>query len=103
MGQSIVRETIFESRLKHLTEIGHMGAHVQFVDNATAIIEGVPELYGAPVTATDLRAGAALILAGLCAEGETLVDDAGGHIDRGYCRIEEKLSAVGGRIKRITE
>ena len=83
MGQSIVRETIFESRLKHLTEIGHMGAHVQFVDNATAIIEGVPELYGAPVTATDLRAGAALVIAGLMARGVTEIYEPE-YIDRGY-------------------
>ncbi|MBQ7053356.1 MAG: UDP-N-acetylglucosamine 1-carboxyvinyltransferase, partial [Clostridia bacterium] len=63
--------------------------------------EGTPYLTGAPVTATDLRAGAALILAGLCAEGETIVDDTGGHIDRGYDRIEEKLSMVGGHVHRV--
>lgn len=94
MGQSIVRETIFESRLKHLTEIGHMGAHVQFVDNATAIIEGVPELYGAPVTATDLRAGAALVIAGLMARGVTEIYEPE-YIDRGYEHLEDKLCSLG--------
>ncbi|MGN0991659.1 MAG: UDP-N-acetylglucosamine 1-carboxyvinyltransferase, partial [Candidatus Ventricola sp.] len=63
--------------------------------------EGTPYLTGAPVTATDLRAGAALILAGLCAEGETLVNDADGHITRGYERIEEKLAGVGGLVRRV--
>ena len=93
MGQSIVRETIFESRLKHLTEIGHMGAHVQFVDNATAIIEGVPELYGAPVTATDLRAGAAM------ARGVTEIYEPE-YIDRGYEHLEDKLCSLGAEIRR---
>ena len=99
MGQSIVRETIFESRLKHLTEIGHMGAHVQFVDNATAIIEGVPELYGAPVTATDLRAGAALVIAGLMARGVTEIYEPE-YIDRGYEHLEDKLRSLGAEIRR---
>jgi len=99
MGQSIVRETIFESRLKHLTEIGHMGAHVQFVDNATAIIEGVPELYGAPVTATDLRAGAALVIAGLMARGVTEIYEPE-YIDRGYEHLEDKLCSLGAEIRR---
>ena len=65
-----------------------------------AVVEGTPYLTGAPVRATDLRAGAALLLAGLCAEGEPLVDDSGGHIERGYCKIEKKLKAVGGHIAR---
>ena len=100
MGQSIVRETIFESRLKHLTEIGHMGAHVQFVDNATAIIEGVPELYGAPVTATDLRAGAALVIAGLMARGVTEIYEPE-YIDRGYEHFETQLTCLGADIRRV--
>ena len=100
MGQSIVRETIFESRLKHLTEIGHMGAHVQFVDNATAIIEGVPELYGAPVTATDLRAGAALVIAGLLARGVTEIYEPE-YIDRGYEHFETQLTCLGADIRRV--
>jgi len=95
----VVRETIFESRLKHLTEIGHMGAHVQFVDNATAIIEGVPELYGAPVTATDLRAGAALVIAGLMARGVTEIYEPE-FIDRGYEHLEDKLCSLGAEIRR---
>ena len=101
-GTSVFLETIFENRFMHAAELARLGAHIR-VENRVAVVEGTPYLTGAAVRATDLRAGAALILAGLCAEGETLVDDAGGHIDRGYCRIEEKLSAVGGRIKRITE
>lgn len=99
MGRSIVRETIFESRLKHLNEIGHMGAQVQFVDNATAIIEGVPELYGAPVTATDLRAGAALVIAGLMARGVTEIYEPE-YIDRGYEHLEDKLRSLGAEIRR---
>ena len=95
MGQSIVRETIFESRLKHLTEIGHMGAHVQFVDNATAIIEGVPELYGAPVTATDLRAGAALVIAGLMARGVTEIEKV--RVDLEPARRDEMVARTGRR------
>ena len=79
-----------------------MGAHVQFVDNATAIIEGVPELYGAPVTATDLRAGAALILSALAAKGETEISDIY-HIERGYDRIDEKLRRLGADIRREEE
>ena len=99
MGRSIIRETIFESRLKHLNEIGHMGAQVQFVDNATAIIEGVPELYGAPVTATDLRAGAALVIAGLMARGVTEIYEPE-YIDRGYEHLEDKLRSLGAEISR---
>ena len=77
-----------------------VAAHIR-VENRVAVVEGTPYLTGAPVRATDLRAGAALILAGLCAEGETLVDDSGGHIERGYCKIEKKLKAVGGHIARV--
>ena len=77
-----------------------MGANIRVMDRI-AIIEGVDRLTGCRVHAPDLRAGAALILAGLCAEGETLVDDSGGHIERGYCKIEKKLKAVGGHIARI--
>ncbi len=99
-GTSVFLETIFENRFMHAAELARLGAHIR-VENRVAIVEGTPFLTGAPVRATDLRAGAALILAGLCAEGETLVDDGGGHIDRGYVRIEEKLSAVGGNVKRV--
>lgn len=99
-GTSVFLETIFENRFMHAAELSRLGAHIR-VENRVAIVEGTPYLTGASVSATDLRAGAALILAGLCAEGETLVDDSGGHIDRGYCRIEEKLAAVGGHVRRI--
>lgn len=99
MGQSIIRETIFESRLKHLYEIGHMGAHVQILDNKMAVIEGVPELYGAPVTATDLRAGAALVIAGLMAHGVTEIYEPE-YIDRGYEHLEDKLRSLGAEIWR---
>ncbi len=99
-GTSVFLETIFENRFMHAAELSRLGAHIR-VENRVAVVEGTPYLTGAPVQATDLRAGAALILAGLCAEGETLVSDETGHIERGYCRIEDKLSAVGGLIRRI--
>ena len=97
-GDSIVIETIFESRFKHLTEMQRMGARVRILDQ-TAIIEGVSELYGAPVTATDLRAGAALVIAGLMANGTTEIYEPG-YIERGYEHIEEKLRALGANIRR---
>ncbi len=92
-GKSKVIEAIFENRFKHLNEMTHMGADVQIVDQ-TAIIEGVPALYGAPVKATDLRAGAALVVAGLMAEGTTEIYEPG-YIERGYEHIEDKLRALG--------
>lgn len=97
-GDSVVIETIFESRFKHLTEMQRMGAHVRILDQ-TAIIEGVSELYGAPVTATDLRAGAALVIAGLMATGTTEIYEPG-YIERGYEHIEEKLRSLGAKIWR---
>ncbi|HIU15102.1 MAG TPA: UDP-N-acetylglucosamine 1-carboxyvinyltransferase [Candidatus Ventricola intestinavium] len=99
-GTSVFLETIFENRFMHAAELARLGAHIR-VENRVSVVEGTPYLTGAPVRATDLRAGAALILAGLCAEGETLVDDEAGHIDRGYCHIEDKLCAVGGNIVRL--
>ena len=99
-GTSVFLETIFENHFMHAAELMRLGAHIR-VENRVAVVEGTPYLTGAHVRATDLRAGAALILAGLCAEGETIVDDEGGHIDRGYDRIEEKLCAVGGLVRRI--
>lgn len=101
-GTSVFLETIFENRFMHAAELARLGAHIR-VENRVAVVEGTPYLTGAPVRATDLRAGAALIVAGLCAEGETLVDDEGGHIDRGYCRIEQKLASVGGDVRRLEE
>lgn len=97
-GDSVVIETIFESRLKHLNEMRRMGAHVRILEQ-TAIIEGVSELYGAPVTATDLRAGAALVIAGLMAKGTTEIYEPG-YIERGYEHIEEKLRSLGADIRR---
>ena len=97
-GTSFVQENIFEMRFRHLEEICRMGAHARVVDR-TAIIEGVSDLYGAPVTATDLRAGAALIIAGLMARGVTEIYEPG-YIDRGYEHIEDKLRSLGAVISR---
>ncbi len=97
-GDSIVTETLFESRFKHLGEMRRMGARVNIVDR-TAVIEGVPQLYGAPVTCTDLRAGAALVVAGLMAKGTTEIYEPD-FIERGYDHIEDKLRALGADIRR---
>ena len=97
-GTSLVTETIFEQRFRHLDEIRRMGAHVRVMDR-TAIIEGVPELYGAPMTASDLRAGAALIIASLMARGTSEIYEPG-YIDRGYEHIEDKLRSLGAEIRR---
>ena len=97
-GTSLVTETIFEQRFRHLDEIRRMGAHVRVMDR-TAIIEGVPELYGAPITASDLRAGAALIIAALMARGTSEIYEPG-YIDRGYEHIEDKLRSLGAEISR---
>ncbi len=101
-GTSVFLETIFENRFMHAAELSRLGAHIR-VENRVAVVEGASHLAGAHVRATDLRAGAALILAGLCAEGETIVDDSGGHIDRGYDRIEDKLRAAGGHVIRFDD
>ena len=98
-GRSIINETVFENRFMHVQELNRMGCDI-LVSGNTANITGVNELSGAPVMATDLRASASLILAGLCAEGETLVDRIY-HIDRGYERIEEKLNYLGANIIRL--
>ena len=100
-GTGTVTETVFENRFMHIQEIVRMGAKIHIEGN-TAIIEGVENLNGAPVMATDLRASASLILAGLVATGETLVERIY-HIDRGYDHIEEKLSCLGANIRRIDE
>lgn len=98
LGTSVVTETIFENRFMHVQELQRMGANIELQGNV-AVIEGKPMLSGAPVMATDLRASASLILAGLMAEGQTVVDRIY-HIDRGYECIEEKLSQLGAKIKR---
>ena len=98
-GNGTVTETIFENRFMHVYELQRMGASIEMEGN-TAIVHGVQSLKGAPVMATDLRASASLALAGLVAEGETIVDRIY-HIDRGYECIEEKLAQLGARIRRV--
>ena len=98
-GVGVITETIFENRFMHLNELTRLGADVRIEGN-TAIIRGVAKMTGAPIMATDLRASASLVLAGLVAEGETTVDRVY-HIDRGYENIEEKLSGLGARIRRL--
>ena len=98
-GVGVITETIFENRFMHLNELTRLGADVRIEGN-TAIIRGVPHMTGAPIMATDLRASASLVLAGLVAEGETTVDRVY-HIDRGYENIEEKLGSLGARIRRL--
>lgn len=99
-GNSTVTETVFENRFMHVQEIARMGGNITLKGN-TAVIEGIKKLKGAPVMATDLRASASLVLAGLVAEGATTIDRIY-HIDRGYERIEEKLKMLGADIERIS-
>ena len=99
-GNSTVTETVFENRFMHVQEIARMGGNISLKGN-TAVIEGINKLRGAPVMATDLRASASLVLAGLVAEGATTIDRIY-HIDRGYERIEEKLKMLGADIERIS-
>jgi UDP-N-acetylglucosamine 1-carboxyvinyltransferase len=98
-GASKVTETIFENRFMHVNELVRLGAHIQ-IDGKVAVIEGVKQLSGATVMATDLRASASLVIAGLVAEGETLVDRIY-HLDRGYDKMEAKLRAIGADIERV--
>jgi UDP-N-acetylglucosamine 1-carboxyvinyltransferase len=98
-GTSIMVETVFENRYKHVDELLRMGANIK-LEGRLAVIKGVKRLTGADVCARDLRGGAALVIAGLAAEGETVISDVK-HIDRGYERIEEKLQQVGAEIRRI--
>jgi UDP-N-acetylglucosamine 1-carboxyvinyltransferase len=98
-GTATVKETIFENRFMHVQELQRMGADIEVQGN-TAIVRGVDRLHGAPVMATDLRASACLVIAGLAATGETQIDRIY-HLDRGYERIEEKLVQLGGRIQRV--
>jgi UDP-N-acetylglucosamine 1-carboxyvinyltransferase len=100
-GRSVITETIFENRFMHASELQRMGARIQ-IEHETAIVDGPTRLTGARVLASDLRASASLVLAGLVAEGETTIDRVY-HIDRGYERIETKLRAVGADIERIRE
>lgn len=99
-GTSVVTETVFENRFMHVHELRRMGADIK-LEGQSAIIKGVPGLSGAPVKVSDLRAGAALLLAGLAAEGETLIEDRDRHINRGYEKIVEKLNALGADIRHV--
>lgn len=99
-GTSVLEEKIFENRFMHAPELARMGAQID-VQGGTATVTGVERLKGAPVMATDLRASVSLILAGLAAQGETIVNRVY-HLDRGYERVEEKLSSIGAKIERVT-
>ncbi|RKF22503.1 UDP-N-acetylglucosamine 1-carboxyvinyltransferase [Altericroceibacterium spongiae] len=100
-GTSVLTETIFENRYMHVPELNRMGANIE-TSGRTAIVHGVPKLMGAEVMATDLRASMSLVIAGLAAEGETVVHRLY-HLDRGYARLEEKLALVGADIERVGE
>jgi UDP-N-acetylglucosamine 1-carboxyvinyltransferase len=100
-GTSHITETIFENRFMHVQELARLGARIK-LDGDTAMIEGVARLRGAPVMATDLRASVSLVIAGLAAEGDTLVNRVY-HLDRGFERLEEKLAACGAAIERISD
>ncbi|WP_029555154.1 UDP-N-acetylglucosamine 1-carboxyvinyltransferase [Xanthobacter sp. 91] len=99
-GRSRITETIFENRFMHVQELARLGARIQ-LDGDTAVVEGVERLTGAPVMATDLRASVSLVIAGLAAEGETMVQRVY-HLDRGFEKLEEKLSRCGAEIERIS-
>ena len=100
-GRSLIAESIWENRHKHTDELKKMGAEIK-VEGRTAIIDGVKSLNGAKVTATDLRAGAAMVIAGLVANGETEISEIE-HIDRGYPHIEDKFRALGADIRRVVK
>jgi UDP-N-acetylglucosamine 1-carboxyvinyltransferase len=98
-GASVLTETIFENRYMHVPELNRMGAHIE-TKGRTAIVHGVPQLNGAEVMATDLRASMSLVIAGLAAQGETNVHRLY-HLDRGYERLEEKLALLGADVERV--
>ena len=98
-GTAVIRETIFENRFMHAVELIRLGADIK-IDGNTAFVTGVPKLDGATVMATDLRASASLVIAGLVARGETLIERIY-HLDRGYENLEQKLAALGARVKRV--
>ena len=97
-GTSVITEKIYENRMQHVAELQRMGAAIRVQGNA-AVVEGVPSLSGAPVNGTDLRASAAMVLAGLVAKGRTQVSGLN-HLDRGYAGIEAKLTASGAKLVR---
>jgi UDP-N-acetylglucosamine 1-carboxyvinyltransferase len=98
-GTANVTETIFENRFMHVNEMVRLGAKIQ-TDGKVAVVEGIEKLSGATVMATDLRASASLVIAGLVAEGDTIVDRIY-HLDRGYDQMEEKLRGIGADIERV--
>ena len=98
-GVAMIRETIFENRFMHAVELQRLGADIR-IDGNTAVVQGVAKLEGATVMATDLRASASLVVAGLVAEGETMIERIY-HLDRGYERLEEKLAALGAKVRRL--
>jgi UDP-N-acetylglucosamine 1-carboxyvinyltransferase len=98
-GSAMMIETIFENRFMHVQELRRLGAQID-VEGNTAVVRGVPRLEGAAVMATDLRASASLVIAGLVAQGETVIDRIY-HLDRGYAHIEAKLSQLGASIRRL--
>jgi UDP-N-acetylglucosamine 1-carboxyvinyltransferase len=98
-GSSVVTETVFENRLRHVAELKRMGADIKVKGNV-ALVRGVSFLSGAPVMATDLRASAALVIAGLAAQGKTIVQGLH-HLERGYDNLEGKLRGLGAKIKRV--
>jgi UDP-N-acetylglucosamine 1-carboxyvinyltransferase len=100
-GSGSIQEKIFENRFMHVSELARMGARITLKDR-TAMVRGVEQLEGAPVMASDLRASASLVLAGLVAKGTTEIQRIY-HLDRGYERMEDKLSAVGAHIRRVPE
>jgi UDP-N-acetylglucosamine 1-carboxyvinyltransferase len=100
-GNSLVTETVFENRLRHVAELKRMGANIKVKGNS-ALVAGVPILSGAPVMATDLRASAALVIAGLAADGKTIVQGLQ-HLDRGYENLEQKLQGLGAKIQRLED
>jgi UDP-N-acetylglucosamine 1-carboxyvinyltransferase len=99
-GAAMITETIFENRFMHVPELMRLGANIN-VQGPSALVRGVKRLTGAPVMATDLRASVSLVIAGLVAEGETVISGVH-HLDRGYERLEEKLAACGARIERVS-
>ena len=99
-GTAVIRETIFENRYMHAVELARLGADIK-IDGNTAVVRGVDRLEGATVMATDLRASASLVIAGLVAQGETLVDRIY-HLDRGYEHLDAKLDKLGARVRRVS-
>ncbi|MEN6493386.1 MAG: UDP-N-acetylglucosamine 1-carboxyvinyltransferase, partial [Thermoguttaceae bacterium] len=97
-GRSTIGDRVFASRFQHIAELNRLGARIELC-GSTAVVTGVDRLTGAVVTASDLRASAALVLAGLAAKGETVIDDIH-HLDRGYERLDEKLNQLGAQVER---